>query len=121
MTQHVPKSWIVAYDIREPRRLRRVHRYLKKVGASAQYSVFALEAKDLAMDRIISDIDAIIAVVDDVRAYHVPERCEVWTLGAQSLPEGVYLDAQAVARLIGSVIERRGEPAPQDDGSKVGR
>ncbi len=31
--KHQQKAWLVAYDIRQPRRLRRVHRVLRKEGA----------------------------------------------------------------------------------------
>lgn len=33
-------SWVVAYDIREPKRLRRVHRLMLGYGDPVQYSVF---------------------------------------------------------------------------------
>lgn len=105
MSVNVSKSWLVAYDIREPRRLRRIHRHLRKEGASVQYSVFVVEANDRGMDRLVVELQALVAPVDDVRAYHVPERCEVWTLGKQALPEGVLRDPAGVAWLIGRVID----------------
>ena len=34
------RNWLVAYDIASPRRLARVHRYLKRHAIPVQYSVF---------------------------------------------------------------------------------
>ena len=36
----MPQRWIVAYDIAEPKRLRRVAKHLEDVGTRLQYSVF---------------------------------------------------------------------------------
>lgn len=96
------KDWLVAYDIRDPRRLRRVHRRLREEGCTVQYSAFAVRADDRAMRTLMVDLEALIDPRhDDVRAYHLPERCAVWTLGVQSLPPGIHLEPAAVARLFG--------------------
>lgn len=93
------KTWLVAYDIREPRRLRRLHRYLKREGASVQYSAFCVEADDGRIGRVLQRVNGLIdRSVDDVRAYHVPAHCRVWQLGRQQLPEGVFLEGSAAVR-----------------------
>ncbi len=95
------KTWLVAYDIREPRRLRRVHRYLKKQGMPAQYSAFTVDAHDGQIAAILHALSGIIDIrADDVRAYHLPVQCPVWKLGAQDWPDGVYLPATQAARLL---------------------
>lgn len=96
------KTWLVAYDIREPRRLRRLHRCLKREGASVQYSAFSLEAGDAHLEGVLRRVEGLIdRRVDDVRAYHVPAHCRVWAIGRQQLPEGVYLEgSQAVKQLL---------------------
>jgi CRISPR-associated protein Cas2 len=88
------KTWLVAYDIRCPRRLRRVHQRLKREGSSVQYSAYAVVANDREISSLLQQIESLIdARADDVRAYHVPERCPVWALGTQHLPDGITVDA----------------------------
>jgi len=44
------RSYLVCYDIRDPRRLRRVHKLMKAYGEPWQYSVFCCTLK--AIDRV---------------------------------------------------------------------
>lgn len=51
--------YIVAYDVREPKRLRRTHKKMQGFGDSLQYSVFAcnLSKKELVMmEEAISEV-----------------------------------------------------------------
>lgn len=101
MSTHECKTWLVAYDIREPRRLRRVHRLLRKKGLAAQYSVFTVEADDVQIRVVLRALEAEINTrEDDLRAYHLPASCPVWRLGRQHWPEGVYLAPSQAARLL---------------------
>ena len=101
MSTHQVKTWLVAYDIREPRRLRRVHRHLRKLGMAAQYSAFTVEADDSEIVDHLAAIESLIDKrVDDVRAYHLPARCPVWRLGRQEWPEGLYLSPLEAVRLL---------------------
>lgn len=43
------KQYLICYDIRDPKRLRRVHRTLRDVGTPVQFSVFEAELKSLEM------------------------------------------------------------------------
>lgn len=98
---HQPKTWIVAYDIREPRRLRRVYRLLRKEGLATQYSVYTVEADAVQITGLLARVRTLIDPrVDDVRAYHLPERCTVWSLGAQAWPDGLCLTGTHAARLL---------------------
>ncbi len=101
MSTHQVKTWLVAYDIREPRRLRRVHRCLRKLGLPAQYSAFTVEADDAAIADHLARLERLIDTrVDDLRAYHLPARCPVWRLGRQAWPEGLVLAPRDAARLV---------------------
>ncbi|MCX8018765.1 MAG: hypothetical protein N2690_12845, partial [Rhodocyclaceae bacterium] len=43
---------------------------------------------------------------DDIRAYHIPDHCKIWSLGLASLPDGVEVDADtAVALLLRASME----------------
>lgn len=84
--------WFVAYDIREPRRLRRVHRRVRRDGVALQYSGFAVQANEARLTTLLDHLKTIIHEgVDDLRAYHLPARCQVWRLGRQAWPDGVTL------------------------------
>lgn len=99
--KHQQKAWLVAYDIRQPRRLRRVHKQLRKEGVPAQYSAFVVEADDEQIERLLGRLRMLIDERDDdLRAYHLPASCTVWSLGAQHWPEGICLSATHAARLL---------------------
>lgn len=90
MSRTERRNWLVAYDIANPRRLARVHRYLKRHAIPVQYSVFVLHADQIMLEGVLDAIAKRIAPnEDDVRAYHLPRRCEVVFLGKQCLPDGV--------------------------------
>lgn len=77
--------WILAYDIRCPKRLGRVHRAVRKWGTPLQYSVFLIKGKrdklqellDLLTEKLINTKE------DDVRVYAVHASTPVWCLGQQ--------------------------------------
>lgn len=101
MSATAVKHWLIAYDIRCNRRLRRVHQYVSKRAIQVQYSVYGLEADDRRIRDILDDLQILIdSDVDDVRIYHLPESCPVWLLGSQEFPEGISLHATRVMRLL---------------------
>jgi CRISPR-associated protein Cas2 len=101
MSHTEQRNWLIAYDIADPRRLARVHRYLKGHAIPVQYSVFVLHGNQIMLERVLSGIAERIAPhADDVRAYHLPNCCEVTMLGRQSFPEGVTLGAPGLDRLL---------------------
>jgi CRISPR-associated protein Cas2 len=101
MSHTAQRNWLVAYDIADPRRLQRVHRYLKRHAIPVQYSVFVLHGNQILLQRVLSGIAELISTqADDVRAYHLPDRCEVTMLGRQSLPHGVMLGSAGLDRLL---------------------
>lgn len=95
------KHWLLAYDIRSPKRLQRIHAFLVKRGYPLQYSVFGLEMTDAQLHDLLADLETLMRPsVDDIRAYHIPPYCKVWTLGRQGLPEGIQLEASAVMKML---------------------
>lgn len=114
MSTHQTKTWLVAYDIREPRRLRRVHKLLRKQGLAAQYSVFTVEADDIAIAVLLDAVSAAIDLQqDDVRAYHLPTSCPVWRLGSQQWPDGLCVAPAQAARLLMDTTQTP-SPAPAE-------
>lgn len=65
MALNAPRDWLISYDIRDPRRLVRLHRFLKGVAAPVQYSVFAMRDTPGRIGRLTGDIEARIHVEQD--------------------------------------------------------
>jgi len=100
------KTWIVSYDICCPRRLSRIHRLLRREGASFQFSVFVVEADDGQLRDLLARMEGMINCSrDDVRAYRVPHRCNVWALGTQSLPAGIMMSGRKATDLLLSTMK----------------
>ncbi len=76
-------SWyLVAYDVRCPKRLQRVHRLLKSRGLAAQYSVFFVFGTEAVLEGLLDEMDAIIHTrEDDLMAWPVTAPGDVWVHG----------------------------------------
>lgn len=86
-------DWIVAYDIRDERRLVRVHRYMVKHAVPLQRSVFQarMSTRDLLLLRA-GLAELIDPKQDDVRMYPLPARMDIVRLGRQDLrADGTFL------------------------------
>ena len=84
--------WLVCYDIRHPRRLARVHRFMKHEGIPLQYSVFLVPGTQQDMREMLARLEQRIdPQEDDVRAYPVPDPPWQFALGASMIPEGILL------------------------------
>ena len=92
MTHATRIHWLICYDIGDPKRLARVHRYLKKEGYPVQYSVFMLQADRAAIGKVLDHLETLIDPDrDDIRAYPIPENTWKAELGASLLPEDVWI------------------------------
>ncbi|GIX36646.1 MAG: hypothetical protein KatS3mg126_2425 [Lysobacteraceae bacterium] len=91
-------TFLIGYDIRDPGRLRRVHRLLGKHALPLQYSVFLFcgDARQLArlLDRLVPLCDG---KEDDLRAYPLPRQSLKLRLGRGVLPEGIHWEPLADA------------------------
>jgi CRISPR-associated protein Cas2 len=92
MALNQPLRYLIAYDIRNPKRLIRVHRFLRRQGMPVQYSVFTAQLTQRKLARVMDGLDAIIdSRADDVRIYPLPTRLEASLLGRQMFPDDVLL------------------------------
>jgi len=101
------RTWLVAYDISEPRRLGRVQRYIKTVAMPAQYSLYVAVASANGIRAVRDRLAALInSRQDDVRIYLLPMRTKVLHYGRRSLPDGLLLaqadPARAGWRIVGA-------------------
>lgn len=80
------RSYLICYDIRCPKRLRRVHKavlgYAIPVQKSIFYGVLNLEQHQQLIDKLVEIIDS---DTDDVKIYPVPETdLEEWPKAAMT-------------------------------------
>lgn len=86
------RCYLVCYDIRDSRRLRRVHKLLRGYGEAWQYSVFFCVLKDIDRVRVQSDLENEMnqkedqAVIFDLGPNEREVRRAATVIG-QSLPE----------------------------------
>ena len=67
-------TYLVAYDIRDPARLRRVHARTAADGLRQHCSLYTADLTVRAHARLLADLGGLIdPAVDDVRLYPVPE------------------------------------------------
>lgn len=92
MAEKKRRLYIVCYDIREPKRLSRVHRYLSRRGVAMQYSVFLVYTHSVGLSRILDGLNGIIEPRrDDVRAYPLPPNLDYVHRGRVLFPDGIDL------------------------------
>ena len=85
------RRWLVAYDIRCPRRLGRVHRRLARSGQALQYSVFCLCMNQAQAHELAAELEALIKPQDDVRLYALGKNPWYRWSGPDDMPEAVML------------------------------
>ncbi|GAB4362646.1 MAG: hypothetical protein Kow0060_18990 [Methylohalobius crimeensis] len=92
MTLRTKRPHLACYDISDPKRLNRVHRYLKKIGIPLQYSVFLLHVEPIKLGRITAGLDRLINPhEDDVRIYPLPQRPDWQWWGKPNWMDGIVL------------------------------
>lgn len=104
-TSAIPHShtqrWLLAHDIRDPTRLGRVWRYLRKEGVRLQYSVYLLTGTRVQIDKILQNLLQMIdEKADDVRIYPLTENTRIWGLGKQFNDDGNTLCDAFIDKLI---------------------
>jgi CRISPR-associated protein Cas2 len=84
------REYIICYDIRNPKRLNRLHRYLLKHAIPIQYSVFLFSGDDRNLQRCLDAAAPLIdPKEDDLRTYPLPARGLKVRMGRPTLPEGI--------------------------------
>ncbi len=90
MATNQPRQYLICYDIADPRRLTRVHRFLTTRAVALQYSVFSAILRRRELEDILENLDERIDPrKDDVRIYTLPDVPRVTAIGRSFLPEGI--------------------------------
>jgi CRISPR-associated protein Cas2 len=100
MALDAARIWLIAYDVRSPRRLGRLHRFLSAQATMVQYSVYLFEGSLGQLKVLLREIEPFIeASEDDVRAYPVPAKPQLDILGRGSMGEDICLLSGAAGLL----------------------
>lgn len=92
MSKRKTKPYLITYDISDSRRLKRVHRLLKKHAIAMQYSVFIAVLSQGDRDELVNELDALINdKEDDVRLYPLPQKPKWYAWGDALWPDGLTL------------------------------
>jgi len=84
-------NYLVCYDIRDDKRLRRVFGFTKKQGLHIQYSVFLCRFTWPELQRFKARLSELIdRKQDDIRIYSLPSQIRVIVMGCgDRIPDGV--------------------------------
>jgi len=87
-------KYLICYDIRDPKRLIKLHNYLKRVALPLQYSLFLLEGNTkLKTQCMLSASKIINPKVDDLRCYVIADNLFQIRIGAPILATGIYFSS----------------------------
>lgn len=93
------KQWyVITYDIRVNKRLRRTHYVLKKEGLHLQKSVFLLHKTPQQLNKLLHKVGACVnSQEDDVRLYPLRHPNAMWMAGQQQETMLTLFPAEAIA------------------------
>ncbi len=85
------QSWLIGYDIADPRRLGRVHRAMIHRATPIEYSIFLFVGSETALGECLASVGRLIdPEADDVRCYTLPARGYQERIGKATLPAGIH-------------------------------
>ena len=83
-----PVRYLISYDIRNPRRLVRVMRRVRKQATPVQYSVYYAQLYAAELELLLADLKGLIdSEIDDVRIYALGPLSDGIYIGSTSSPE----------------------------------
>jgi CRISPR-associated protein Cas2 len=98
MTAPLNHWYLIAYDVREPKRLRQVHYYLRKRALAVQKSVFILQTDPAGLTETLAGLsERVLERDDDLRLYAIPGPGALWAAGRQAANLGGLYGASAGA------------------------
>ena len=84
-------SWVIGYDVTNPKRLQRIYREMLRHATPIEYSIFLLTGSERDCQNCIEQVKAMIDEnSDDLRCYPLPANALQQRLGKATLPAGIY-------------------------------
>ncbi len=82
-------GWLIAYDIADAKRWRKVYHLVRSVGFRLQYSLFWADIDAQTAHKLADELKSIIdPKADDIRFYPLDDDDEVLLAGPKPWPEG---------------------------------
>lgn len=70
------KDWhLIAYDVRDPKRLRRVAKILEGYGTRIQYSIFRVRVDRQNLEKLHWELNEVMAEADDLLVMPICQTC----------------------------------------------
>ncbi len=88
------KQWhLLAYDVRDEKRLRKLHYYLRKQAMPVQKSVFLVHCTNTELNDILQGVrERVHLRDDDIRLYPINSPHSIWAAGQQhQAVQGLYI------------------------------
>ncbi len=83
-------AYVIGYDVRDRKRLIRVHRRMTHYAVPIEYSIFVFYGTDHACQVCLDDVLRLMDLrVDDFRCYRLPFSGQEHRIGRPALPEGI--------------------------------
>ena len=80
-------EWLICYDIRDPRRLTRIHRCCRRYAMPLQLSVFAARLSERRLQELMDRLEQLMDPdVDDIRIYPIGNLNDSILFGTSRLP-----------------------------------
>jgi CRISPR-associated protein Cas2 len=77
------KKYLICYDVRDPARLRRVHRIVRDFAAPVQFSVFEAELRPEELENLLQSLTELIDLDQDrIGIYPLPNGQQKISLGS---------------------------------------
>ena len=86
-------DYLIGYDIRDKRRLQKIHRVMMGFAMPVQYSVFFFTGTEQALNVCIAAVKPLLKPKDDLRCYRLPASGFRARIGPAVLPEGLFYSA----------------------------
>ena len=84
-------SWLIGYDITDPKRLQRMYRVMLRHATPLEYSIFLLTGTERDRQRCMDELITLIDDgSDDLRCYPLPVRGLQERIGKATLPAGIH-------------------------------
>lgn len=89
---------IIAYDIKDSKRLAKIHRALQKVAMPLQHSVFLVFYSPTQLEKLLQRLTRLMVMdEDDLRCYPIHDIQHLWLHGRSSHPD-LYVNDPAPAQ-----------------------
>ncbi|GIX21718.1 MAG: hypothetical protein KatS3mg121_0501 [Gammaproteobacteria bacterium] len=84
--------YLICYDIKDRRRLAKIHREISRHALFVQYSVYYFQGERETLDSVIGDLENLMdPLEDDLRVYCIRSLESAIRVGPSWLPEGIWL------------------------------